>query len=178
MMVGLAADHGEQTTVMIPEGNRTATCLGVKRGRGRLIGRTKCGMNTKPHSICDCQGRPLYLLVTAGQVATTSAYGRLLAAGQTSNGCLETVDMTPTGSETHCKTRVYAHASPAEYRARKLSYTPLVTSLWNALAGSERDHVWEVERLAARGNLPRQIAPRSSSQPSHSLQPSSIGYES
>ncbi len=31
-MVGLAADHGEQTTVMIPEGNRTATCLGVKRG--------------------------------------------------------------------------------------------------------------------------------------------------
>ncbi len=32
MMVGLAADHGEQTTVMIPEGNRTATFLGVKRG--------------------------------------------------------------------------------------------------------------------------------------------------
>ena len=40
-----------------------------KRGRGRLIGRTKGGMNTKLHAICDSQGRPLNLFVTAGQVS-------------------------------------------------------------------------------------------------------------
>ncbi len=40
-----------------------------KGGRGRLIGRTKGGMNTKLHVICDSQGRPLSLFVTAGQVS-------------------------------------------------------------------------------------------------------------
>ena len=40
-----------------------------KGGRGRLIGRTKGGMNTKLHAICDSQGRPLNLFVTAGQVS-------------------------------------------------------------------------------------------------------------
>ncbi len=44
--------------------------MGVKKGgRGRLIGRTKGGMNTKLHAICDSQGRPLSLFVTAGQVS-------------------------------------------------------------------------------------------------------------
>src|SRR5690606_37465631 len=40
-----------------------------KGGRGRLIGRTKGGMNTKLHAICDSHGRPLNLFVTAGQVS-------------------------------------------------------------------------------------------------------------
>lgn len=40
-----------------------------KGGRGRLIGRTKGGMNTKLHAICDSRGRPLKLFVTAGQVS-------------------------------------------------------------------------------------------------------------
>ncbi|WP_268870857.1 IS5 family transposase [Actibacterium mucosum] len=40
-----------------------------KGGRGRLIGRTKGGMNTKLHAICDSQGRPLNLFATAGQVS-------------------------------------------------------------------------------------------------------------
>jgi transposase len=44
--------------------------MGVKKGgRGRLIGRTKGGMNTKLHAICDSKGRPLDLFVTAGQVS-------------------------------------------------------------------------------------------------------------
>ena len=69
----LAANHGEEKTVMIDatylKAHRTATSMGVKKGeRGRLIGRTKGGMNTKLHAICDSQGRPLNLFVTAGQV--------------------------------------------------------------------------------------------------------------
>lgn len=36
---------------------------------GRLIGRTKGGMNTKLQAICDSKGCPRYLFVTAGQVS-------------------------------------------------------------------------------------------------------------
>ena len=42
--------------------------MAAKTGRGRLIGRTKGGMNTKLHATCHSQGRPLDLFVTAGQV--------------------------------------------------------------------------------------------------------------
>jgi transposase len=35
----------------------------------RLIGRTKGSMNTKLHAICDSNGRPLDLFVTASQVS-------------------------------------------------------------------------------------------------------------
>ena len=46
MMAGLAADHGEEKTVIIDatylKAHRTATSLGVKKGgRGPLIGGTK-----------------------------------------------------------------------------------------------------------------------------------------
>ncbi|WP_300588425.1 IS5 family transposase [Marivita sp.] len=74
MMAGLAAEHGEKTTVMIDatylKAHRTATSMAAKKGgRGRLIGRTKGGMNTKLHAICDRKGRPIDLFVTAGQVS-------------------------------------------------------------------------------------------------------------
>ena len=79
MMVGLAAEHGETKTVMIDatylKAHRTATSLAVKKeGRGRLIGRTKGGMNTKLHAICDSQGRPLNLFVTAGLALIETAF--------------------------------------------------------------------------------------------------------
>ncbi|MEI4232634.1 IS5 family transposase [Roseovarius sp. D22-M7] len=74
IMAGLAAEHREKKTVMIDatylEAHRTATSMGVKNGgRGRLIGRTKGGMNTRLHAICDSQGRPISLFVTAGHVS-------------------------------------------------------------------------------------------------------------
>jgi len=74
MMVGLAAEHGEEKTVMIDatylKAHRTATSMmAQKDDRGRLIGRTKGGMNTKLHAICDSKGRPIDLFVSAGQVS-------------------------------------------------------------------------------------------------------------
>ncbi len=42
----------------------------VKKGvRGRLIGLTKGGMNTKLHAVTDTRGRPIRLFITAGQVS-------------------------------------------------------------------------------------------------------------
>ena len=42
---------------------------GEKRGRGRPIGRTKGGLNTKLHAVADAKGRPLKFFMTAGQVS-------------------------------------------------------------------------------------------------------------
>lgn len=74
MIVSFAAKHGEKKTVMIDatylKAHRTATSKGAeKTGRGRLLGRNMGGMATKLHAVCESQGRPLNLFVTAGQVS-------------------------------------------------------------------------------------------------------------
>jgi hypothetical protein len=56
MMEGLAAADAEPRTVVIDatrlKAHRTAPSLRVKKvGHGRLIGRTKGGMNTKRHAV-------------------------------------------------------------------------------------------------------------------------------
>ena len=38
-----------------------------KRGRGRLIGRPKGGMNSKLHAVTDAAARPLRMFLTADQ---------------------------------------------------------------------------------------------------------------
>ena len=40
-----------------------------RNGRGRLIGQTKGGMNTKSHAVTDTIGRPIRFFMTAGQVS-------------------------------------------------------------------------------------------------------------
>ncbi len=59
--------------------HRTALSLAVKKGGlGRLIGRTKGGMNTKLHAIADANARPLNFFMTAGPVSGhTGAAARL-----------------------------------------------------------------------------------------------------
>lgn len=39
--------------------HRTVSSLQLKRGPGRLIGRTKDGMNITPHAVTDTNGRPI-----------------------------------------------------------------------------------------------------------------------
>ena len=98
MMAGLAAEHGEEKTVMIDatylKAHRTATSMAAKKGvrppdplPGRALqgngprgGRTKGGMNTKLHAICDSRGRPLNLFVTAGQVSDYTGARALLGS--------------------------------------------------------------------------------------------------
>ena len=40
-----------------------------KRGRGRLIGWTKGGLNSKLHALADAKGRPIHILLSAGQAS-------------------------------------------------------------------------------------------------------------
>ncbi|MCP3733265.1 IS5 family transposase [Sphingomonas sp. MG17] len=74
MMEGLSSTGADRKTVMIDatylKAHRTASSLAVKKGNlGRLIGRTKGGMNTKLHAVTDANGRPLSFFMTAGQIS-------------------------------------------------------------------------------------------------------------
>ncbi|WP_191558557.1 IS5 family transposase [Brevundimonas aurantiaca] len=83
MMEGLSGAQTERRTVMIDatylKAHRTASSLrGKKGGLGRLIGRTKGGMNTKLHAVTDANGRPISLFMTAGQVSDYTGAAALL----------------------------------------------------------------------------------------------------
>ncbi|WP_367717616.1 IS5 family transposase [Nitratireductor sp. GISD-1A_MAKvit] len=84
MMEGLAVpDTAERKTIMIDatylKAHRTASSLrGKKGGAGRLIGRTKGGMNTKLHAVTDTNGRPISFFITAGQVSDYTGAAALL----------------------------------------------------------------------------------------------------
>jgi transposase len=49
-----------------------------KGGKGRLIGLTKCGMNTKLYAITDTSGRPIRFFITAGQVSDYTGAAALM----------------------------------------------------------------------------------------------------
>ncbi len=72
MMTGLAAEDGEKATVMIDatylKAQRTATCMGVKKGAWAPNRANQRRVNTKLYAIRDNQGRPVDLFMTAGQV--------------------------------------------------------------------------------------------------------------
>jgi len=58
-------------------------------------------MNTKLHAICDSEGRPLNLFVTAGQVSDYIGARALLSSLPDVDWLLGIAAMTPTGSEKH-----------------------------------------------------------------------------
>jgi hypothetical protein len=69
--LGEGTPHGDQPVV--EKG-------GPDDQRGRLIGRTKGGMNTKLHSVTDAEGRPLRFFMTAGQVSDYTGAAALLGS--------------------------------------------------------------------------------------------------
>lgn len=73
IFANLAAESGPPDRVMIDsthlKAHRTAASL-LKRGDSpRLIGRTKGGLNSKLHAVCDGAGRPVIFLLTEGQMS-------------------------------------------------------------------------------------------------------------
>jgi IS5 family transposase len=65
--------------------HRTASSLRAKKGgaddkRGRLIGRTNGGLNTKLHAVTDAKGRRLRFFMTAGQVSDYTGAAALLGS--------------------------------------------------------------------------------------------------
>ncbi|WP_420797086.1 IS5 family transposase [Altericroceibacterium spongiae] len=68
----LAGQAEEPDAIMINathlKAHRTAASL-LKGGLPRRIGRTKGGLNSKLHAVCDGLGRPIILLLTEGQMS-------------------------------------------------------------------------------------------------------------
>ncbi|MFY9210831.1 MAG: IS5 family transposase [Aestuariivita sp.] len=74
ILTELAAQGDATDTLMIDathlKAHRTASSMGLKKkGRGRLIGCTKGGLNSKLHAVTDAVGRPIQLFLTAGNVS-------------------------------------------------------------------------------------------------------------
>lgn len=91
MMEGLAVEGAEPATVMIDatylKAHRAASSLRVKKGDlGRLIGRTKGGMNTELHAVTDANGRPLSFFMTAEQISDYTGTAALLDVCPERNG--------------------------------------------------------------------------------------------
>lgn len=61
-----------------PKAHRTASSRRVKWGLGRLVGRTRGGMNTMLHAVTDARGRPLTFVMTAGQINDCNGAAALL----------------------------------------------------------------------------------------------------
>ncbi|MBF0863002.1 IS5 family transposase [Gluconobacter kanchanaburiensis] len=83
MMDGLSAPSAEPQTIMIDatslKAHRNPSSLRFKKGDpGRLIGRTKDGMNTKLHAVTDQNGQPLSFFMTAGQISDYTGAAALL----------------------------------------------------------------------------------------------------
>ena len=68
----LARKGGKPERIMIDathlKAHRTAASL-LKKGLFRRIGRTKGGLNSKLHAVCDGRGRPLVMLLSEGQMS-------------------------------------------------------------------------------------------------------------
>ncbi len=69
----LAAQAGKPDQLMIDathlKAHRTPASLAKKGALPRRIGRTKGGLNSKLHGVCDGKDRPLIMLLSKGQLS-------------------------------------------------------------------------------------------------------------
>lgn len=124
MMVGLAANHGEEKTVMIDatylKAHWTATSMGVKR-RAWTPNRSEPKAAWTPSHTPSATVRAAHwnCSLLLAKSATTSEHGHCWAVFQTSTGRLGIVVMTLTGSKKLLKKLGYAPASWVARSARK-----------------------------------------------------------
>jgi transposase len=82
IFTALAGKAGMPERLMIDtthlKGHRTAASLQQKGAVPRCIGRTKGGLNSKLHAVCDGSGKPLALLLSEGQMSDYKGAARLL----------------------------------------------------------------------------------------------------
>ncbi|QJB69739.1 IS5 family transposase [Parasphingorhabdus halotolerans] len=80
----LAGKAGEPDRIMIDathlKAHRTAASLPKRGALPRRIGRTKGGLNSKLHAVCDGEGRPIILLLTEGQMSDYKGAALLLSS--------------------------------------------------------------------------------------------------
>ncbi|HEX9448262.1 MAG TPA: IS5 family transposase [Dongiaceae bacterium] len=84
ILAELIARRGKREQLMIDatylKAHRTAARLLKKGDILRRIGRTKGGLNSKLHAVCDVQGRPLIMLLSEGQMSDYRSAALMLQA--------------------------------------------------------------------------------------------------
>ena len=82
LFTALAAERDERGLVMLDSthitAHRTAASLQKKGVLPRAIGRTRGGLTSKLHAVCDGEGKPVTFLLTAGQVSDIRGAEHLL----------------------------------------------------------------------------------------------------
>jgi hypothetical protein len=134
---------------------RTASSL-LKRGLFlRCIGRTKGGLNSKLHAVCNDQGRPLILALTEGQTSDYKGAALVFDYLPIPGLLSATRAMTQTGCARARRPRHCALYPTQDEQNRADPLRP------NPLQGppQDRDHVWAPQGLAARPYPLRSLRP-------------------
>jgi hypothetical protein len=99
IFAALAGEGPKPERIMIDatlKAHRTAARL-LKKGIPRRIGRTKGGLNSKLHAVCDGDGKPLVLLLSEGQMSDHKGARLILEALPPPKRFLPIVAMTAIG---------------------------------------------------------------------------------
>lgn len=97
-------------------------CEPFKKGPvPRRIGRTKGGLNSKLHAVCDGRGRPIIMLLSEGQMSDYKGAALMLDDCRRRSSCSATRDTTPTGSATRSPRVASRHAFRRNQTARRRS---------------------------------------------------------
>ncbi len=176
MLLELADQSGETETLMIDatqlKTHRTASNLGQEKGgRGRLIGRTKGGMNSKLHAVTDAIGRPMRLFLTAGQRSDYIGARALLSSLPSAKHMLADRGYDADWYRQALEGKGIKPCIPSQ-KGRKVPIphdTKNATKSRTALPTSRTGGGWQRDTTDAQ---------RSSSQQSHSSQSLFTGYES
>ena len=98
----LAGKAGNPRRIMIDathlKAHRTAASLLKNGADPRRIGRTRGGLNSKLHAVCDGRGRPLILLLSEGQMSDYKGAALMLDALPRAKELLGDKVMMPVGS--------------------------------------------------------------------------------
>jgi transposase len=153
--------------------HRTAASL-LKKGPVPLrVGRTKGGLNSKLHAVCDGQGRPLIMLLSEGQMSDYKGAALMLDAFPRANLFSATKAMTPTGSTTPWPLSTSQLASRPRPTAKRRSHMTR-----RSTASATRSRICSVGSRTGDASTPATIAaPTPSCPPYASEPPSSSGSD-
>ncbi len=122
--------------------------------RGRVIGRTKGGMNTKLHAVADAEGRPIRFFMTAGQVSDYTGAAALLSSLPKAEWLFADRGYDADWLKDALKDKGIKPCIPG----RKSRAKPIKHDKRDRNAATGRDHVWAIEGLAARRHALRQVS--------------------
>ncbi len=114
------ADHDRRHAPQgAPHGGKPAQ----KGALSRCIGRTKGGLNSKLHAVCDGEGKPLVMLLSEGQMSDHKAPGSCFLRFRLRRRPSATAAMIPAGSAPRLPRKPSRRAFPRPGTARSQSRT-------------------------------------------------------